>query len=221
MKKIYSVLGWCGMLLLAVPVMAYQLTLTEVSEPYEIVPLVSSPEEKQVYLGELQNFPIMYEVESEEGFTIALQLSQDYKNGVEPTLFSVMIVRKDDRGGGVTEVVRLNTTDEDWLTRKERAYGMTFQDSPVIEQVVGPGTYRIEVSTPQNLGKYQLTIGTESQKLGYGETLGRIYTTQKFFGYSPVKILTSSYVYYPLGIALVLLLMYRTWRWRKLITHVS
>lgn len=209
------------MMLVALPVFAYELIVTSVSEPYEIVPLVLPPEEQQIYLGELENFPIMYEVESQEDFTLSLQLSQVHKNGSEPTLFSLMIVRKDDRGGGVTEIARMNTAGEDWVLRKERVYGMTFEDSPTIEQSVGPGTYRIEVSTPENLGKYQLTIGTETEKLGYGATLSRVYTTQKFFGHSPVKILTSSYVYYPLGIVLMLLLIYRTWRWRKLITHVS
>jgi hypothetical protein len=167
MKKIYLLLGLLGMLLVVSPVYAYELIVTKVSEPYEIVPLVSFPEEQQVYLGELENFPIMYEVESDQDFTLTLQLSQVYKNGIDPTLFSLMVVRKDDRGGGVTEVARMNTVFEDWFMRKERAYGMTFQDSPVIEQTVGPGTYRIEVSTPENLGKYQLTIGTEAEKLGY------------------------------------------------------
>ena len=66
-----------------------------------------------------------------------------------------------------------------------------------------------------------LMIGENQQSNSYFETLGNVRTTQKFFGYSFFKLLTSSYVYYPLGILLLLFAIYRTWKYRKSIAYVD
>jgi hypothetical protein len=217
--KVFTIIAGFAMFVVAVPAFAYQLTVTEATQPYEIIPLQADPTIRQVYLGELNNFPVMYEFVSAEDFDISVQLSQPRRGSVEPTLFSLMIVRQDDRGGGVSEVARLSTSVSDWSLRKDSTYGLTFYETEPVEKSVGPGTYRVEVSTPENLGQYRISIGTEEPRLGYWETLSRVNTTQQFFGFSFMKMLTSSYIYYPLGILLLLFVLYRTWKWRKTIMY--
>lgn len=203
-------------------VSAYELILTEVSEPYEIVPVNEVSAVQQVHLGELNNFPVMYEVVANEPFVLTAKLSQLYRGGVDPLKLSLMIIRLDDRGGGVTEVARFSPTADAWQVRKDSMFGMTFWDSETVSKEVEPGTYRIEVSTPENIGRYSLTLGSEvGESKGYFATLSQIKTTQKFFGYSFVRLLASSYVYYFMGIMLILLAFYRTWRFKQSIDYVS
>ena len=207
-------------LFVATPAAAYELFVTEVTEPYQIVPLESPLEEKQAYVGELVDYPLMYEVTTDATTTLSAQLSQRYR-GAMPLGLALMVVRSDDRGGGVTEIGRLHPESADWVKRRDKVYGMTFWDSAIFAREVGPGTYRIEVSTPENQGPYLLTIGTNDKDSGYWKTLGQVYTTQQTFGLSFLSMLRSSLVYYPLGILLLLFVIQRTWKYRKSITHVA
>ena len=206
-------------LLLATPALAFQLLVTTTERPYEIVPLPKAPAEQVVALGELNSFPIMYEVVSGSQFQMVAQVEQPYTRGGKPLDFALLVVRQDDRGGGVTEVARLHAENITWQVQKDHEVGMTFWQSKEIKQMVGPGTYRIEVSTPDNVGKYRLWVGAADDGAGYFETLGHIRTTQRFFGYSVVHMLSSSRVYYPLGIVLLLLIIHRTWKLRNKIVH--
>jgi hypothetical protein len=199
---------------------AYELFVTEVERPYDVVPITPDEYNKQVHLGSLDDFPVMYEFSVESTSSLSLQLSEVYK-GVEPTGFSLMIVKQNDDGSGVTEVVRQMSGNNDWSVRKDSAYGLTFREGDVLVQEFVPGTYSLEVSTPVNQGKYLLSVGSESDSLNYFETLSRVKQIQSHFEYSFLKILTSSYVYYPLGIILLLFAIQRTQKYRKKIAHVD
>ncbi len=199
---------------------AYELYVTEVTEPYQIIPLEAVIEEKQAYVSVLEGYPVMYEVVVEATTTLSARLSQRYRSSVAPLNFGLMVVRTDEQGGGVTEVGRSFPSATEWEKRKDRVYGMTFWDTDTFSSEVGPGTYRIEVSTPENKGAYRLIIGENDEGAGYFKTLGQIYTTQKTFGLSFLSLLRSSYVYYPLGIMLLLFAIQRTWKYRKTITNV-
>jgi hypothetical protein len=199
---------------------AYELYVTEVTEPYEIVPLQAEAGQKQVYVGTLEDFPVMYEVVVSATTTLTAQLSQR-RQGEVPRNLALMIVRNDDQGGGVTEVGRLTPGAAEWGVRKDGVFGMTFWESTVFAEEVGPGTYRVEVSTPDNQGPYMLTVGEVDGPAGYFKTLGMVYTTQKVFGSTFLGMLRSTYVYYPLGIMLLLFALWRTWKSRKEIAHVA
>lgn len=199
---------------------AYELFVTEIDQPYEVVQIESDEYNKQVHLGELNGFPVMYEFSSDSKFELSVQLSEA-SNGGEPVGFSLMIVRQNDDDGGVTEIVRQMASDNKWTTVKDPVYGMNFIEGEVLKKEFGPGTYRLEVSTPVNKGKFMLTIGSESDPLGYFATINRVWVIQDHFGYSFLRILASSYVYYPLGILFLLFLIHRTWKYRNSISHVA
>lgn len=218
MRTLLSFFFW--FCFLAVPVVAYEVTVAEPTEPYAVVDLATYTGVQELYLGNLNDFPIMYEFSVSEEQVLRAELSQRY-TGKEPIKFSLIVVRIDDNTGSVKEVVRLNPTSDDWRVERDRVIGMTFWRGPKLEETLATGTYRVEVSTPDNQGKYGLLLGTVSSDAGYFATLGTVRTVQKFFGHTFFRLLASSYVYYPLGILLLIFGLRKTWQYRKLITNGS
>jgi hypothetical protein len=206
-------------LILSSTASAYDLFVTEVSEPFEVIEMSLGIEDKQAHLGKLNDFPVMYEFEVEDKVILKTSLRQEYTE--KPISFGLIVVRKDDFRGGVTEVLRFNPTTEDWMIMKDKSIGITFLDSEEISYELESGIYRIEVSTPENIGSYVLNFGEFSQKLNYGEKLSRARITQKHFGYTVLKMLTLQIVFYPLGIVFLSLLIYKTRKYRKLISNGS
>ena len=219
MKYLFGLLAF--LLLSAASVQAYELSVADIESPYDVVVIGGNPNIQSAHLGELDNFPIMYEVVADSELTLTATVRQPYQGGQEPLALALIAVRDNDDGSGVTEVARLRPTISEWEVVKDSPLGLTFWESESLQAVVEPGIYRIEVSSPVNQGRYLLFVGAEKDSSGYWQTLGNVRTTQKFFGYSFVKLLTSTYVYYPLGILLILFAIHRTWKCRKTITHVD
>jgi hypothetical protein len=206
-----------GLAMFIVPGFSYAYTVyeTDTSRPYEIVPIESAPPIQHSYLGTLADYPIMYEISSEDPFTFLASVSQPANTTAQP--ITLLLIRRNDRGGGVAEVARMKVDPADWVRQSDAKLGMTFLMSPAISEPVEPGTYRIEVSSPDNIGQYLLTIGEEPTEPGYFAELGAIRQTQAYFGIGIFSMLKSSYVYYPIGILLLLLALYKTWSYRHLI----
>jgi len=183
---------------------------TDISQPYEIFPVEAAIPLEVSFLGTLDNYPVMYEVRSDEPFTFTAQVAQPTNRSAES--LSLLLIRRNDRGGGVTEIARQAYVADDWQIRRDSLLGMSMNESPVMEIDVEPGTYRLEVSTPTNLAQYMLTVGDEVQETGYFEQLGSVRQTQSYFGYGFFSMLRSSLVYYPIGILLLLGALYQTWR---------
>lgn len=194
---------------------AYTVFETVLSQPYEIVPIEATPPVQHNYLGTLADFPVMYEITAEEPFTFTAQVAQH--NGGEIVPLSLLLIRQNDRGGGVTEIARVNVDPADWSKQTDSKLGMSFLLSPLLRESVEPGTYRIEVSSPDNHGQYMLTIGEVATEPGYFAELSAVARTQAYFGLGIFSMLKSSYVYYPIGILLLLFALYKTWSYRHLI----
>lgn len=203
---------------LAVSAEAFSPIVSEIDQPYEIITIENEPTKPIYYLGELQNYPVMYEVTSEDPFQLNVKVSQ-VLSSAELAPFSLIAIRRNDRGGGVSEVGRLTFNIETWEAKKYAELGTTLWESQVFSRDVEPGTYRIEISTPKNEGKYLIEFGAGEDTEGYFASLAGARTFQKFYGYSIVKMLTSSLVYYPLGILFILFLLQRTWKYRRVITQ--
>ena len=217
----YQVLTVAAFLLFVwLPVEAHQVSLSATESRFDIIALPANIETSQVHLGSLQGFPVMYEVTLDATSTISAVLRQEYQGETETIPFGLMIVRQSDRGN-VYEIARFNPTPADWTKTKKSDLGLVLQSSQQISEEVGPGLYRIEVSTPNNQGLYMLELGAGEISDGYFMALSHARTIQSFYGYSVFKLFTSSLVYYPLGIMLLLLAIQRTWAYRQKITNVS
>jgi hypothetical protein len=81
------------------------------------------------------------------------------------------------------------------------------------------GTYRIEVSTPDNIGKYVLVTGflEDQSEIGFFETMRRIAAVKEFFEKPSVAVLQSPFYFVPLLI--VIGLCGGLWYWRRRLAH--
>ena len=197
------------MLLGPIVALAMPVTVTEQSAPYELVPVESTPGVQSSFVGELTGSPIMYELIADEPFTFTAAVRQLSNKEQQP--FSLIVIRQNDRGGGVQEVARMNVDPGEWTRARDGQVGLSFATSPAVSEPVEAGIYRVEVSTPENDGKYQLLLGDLEADLGYMEELRAARTTQAFFGYGFIMMLGSRLVYIPLLLGIVLFGMYRVW----------
>lgn len=199
-------------LIFASTVSAYNPIIAEPQEAYEIIPIEGDPYVQREYLGDLSDFPDMYELTSEVAFTLQVKVRQ---RASAEAPFGLIIVKQNKDDGGVTEVVRLNQPIEEWSEVKDKTLGMKFLEGTTLSREVEPGTYRIEVSSPDNKGDYMLVVGDEAVRTGFFGTLADVYKVQRHFGYTPLHMLFSNYVYYLLGIILVSYGIYRTWQYKN------
>lgn len=196
--------------------LAYNPTLNTTKIPYEVQEIDSNIKQQAEYLGDLAGDPHMYEFSIGAKTNLVLKVSQ--LNADTPIQFGLIAIKENNNNSGVTEVGRLKAKDIVWDKTRDSTLGLSLLGSQTLEAEIGPGTYRIEVSTPDNFGQYMLVVGDEEVDPGYFNTLSDIRLIQKAFGKSPFSMFVSSYVYYPIGIMVIGCLMYMTWRKRDLIS---
>ncbi len=168
------------------------------------------------YLGELKGDPHMYEFSTGQEDELVLNLWQ--KPGEKEIPFSLIVVRLNEERG-VTEVGRLKGSEAMWEEFFDPTIGVSLLRSSDFKAQLKPGIYRVEVSTPANEGRYLLQLGKEEREYGYFTTLAGVREIQSFFGFSSFSIFASSLVMYPLGLMLLVVLAYVTWRLRRRISH--
>ena len=213
MIRTVSLLAGLSLMLSVSGVEAYEVSLETVPVPYEVVTLSGGSAHEQTILGELADAPEMYEVTSDSEFTLTVEI-RAVPGALATPQFSGIIVRQKEQLG-VKEVARMKATDASWLSVIDGTTGLVYQSGPFFSERVPAGTYHIEVSTPDNSGKYILVVGNNDEKAGYWATLGAIGAVYDFYGISHLHMFRSPYVHYPLGIALLVLLIAATWYWQR------
>jgi len=198
---------WCG-----VPVHAYEVLQHTTEVPYDVFLIESKPPTQQLFIGELQDFPEMYKIDSSEPFLLTVQIRALPNDGMSSPKLNGIIVRQKD--GSVEEVVRLNSTDITWGKGRDYLTGLLYLVGETFSQEVSAGVYHIEVSAPQNIGKYILVVGSQPLAVGYFTSLGAVSKMYLFYGTSRIFMLRSPIVYYPVGIIILLGLIGITWRWQ-------
>ncbi len=198
-------------------VLAFEAIPVVPSMPYEAIGIDARIATERSYYGELQGDPHLYEFAIGESETLVLHVGQ---RAGELVPFSVMIVKARDNDRGVREIGRVSgLASTSWELLFDGRLGMSLATGEPFTAELDAGVYRVEISTPENIGKYLLTVGNEPSDTGYFASLASIYRTQRFFEYTPLRILLSNYVYYPLGSLLLLVLIFYTWRYHKRIRH--
>jgi hypothetical protein len=181
---------------------------------YEVV-TIQNPETEQLILGELTDAPEMYEIVSETPFTLTAEIRAipDSVNGLAPQLSGIVIRQKEIRG--VEEIARLNAADVPWTVVSDKSTGLKYQAGPYFSTPVDAGTYRIEVSSPNNQGKYMLLVGSQPDNNSYLASLSDIASVYAFYDINTVRMFSSPYVHYPIGILILLLLIAGTFAWQR------
>jgi hypothetical protein len=182
-----SVLFFTPLLLLA-----YNPILVEPPERDGVILIDEDPYIEKNYLGDLEGAPDLYELTTDVSLTLRLQLKQ--KSTSQPIPFSMLIVRQNDLDGGVLEVTRRNLGSSDWQKYGDIWLGMSLLESPILEQEIAPGTYKIEVSTPDNIGAYMMVVGDEPVNSGLWTRLKAVFVTQSHFSVPIFFAIRSPYV---------------------------
>lgn len=192
---------------------AYTPVVSQPETPYSIIPIQGDLYIEQNLLGDLNDFPDLYEFTSDVAFTFNSQIKQRDTN--EPIPFGVLLVKVNDFNGGVSEISRQNLNPNDWSVNRSILLGMTFLEAPILEQELPAGTYRIEVSTPDNhTGDYMLAIGEESKSGGLWARFKSVFITQHHFGVFFIFAFLSPYVSIPI-LSLLSLFVWFKRKWQS------
>ncbi len=189
--------------LLALPTSAFAYTVTnhDLITPYEVLPLEIDTNNRQIITGELDGYPEMVEFTVSE--ELPLSVSIFGLPGSSTPDFGGIIVRV-VQPRGVEEIARIKASEATWESVREPISKLTFLVGPEYFGTVASGTYRVEVSTPENYGKYLLVIGDTDSDTGYGATFGSVAALYEFAEVTKLGMIRTSLVYIPLGIILVL-----------------
>ena len=203
--------------LLALLVLPYivnaQVSFVEVERPYDPYLLTTDIPWQQTLYGDLQGFPDLFEFTITATSTIPIVLRAiDLDGGESP--FSLILVR-DEAQRGVSEVLRLVTREIVWEPYTDRQTKMSYLTAPTITPNLEPGTYRLEVSTPDNEGRYAIVFGENVQRLGYLAAWQTIRSIHDFHGYGAIHMLRTSHAQIPFLIILILLGMAGTWYYAR------
>ena len=193
---------------------AFEALEETVPTQYEVI-TIQNPEIEQLILGELTDAPEMFEIISEVAFTLTTEIRAipNTSGATLPQLSGIIIRQKEIRG--VEEVARLNSSDAPWTVLTDPESGLVYQAGPYFSEPVPAGTYRIEVSNPNNQGKYLLLIGNQKDSNGYFASLSDIQSVYAFYDLSTIRMVSSPYVFYPLGVIILILLIISTWYYRR------
>jgi hypothetical protein len=167
--------------------------------------VVTEPEVSHAYYGTLTGFPQTFEIQKDASFHLFVQLLQPDISTSKHDI-SAIVVRAVENTGRVKEVARLKAAQASWNSKFEPFGGDSYSEGPLFEQDVSSGTYKIEVHTPDNIGKYILVIGQKERfgEIGYLETIRRIAHIKSFFGKSQFLIIESPFVYVPILLLIVI-----------------
>lgn len=123
----------------------------------QMLPLtIEEPSVSETYYGELSGGPYTYQFRiSDEPVSFRAQVSSLGRNIDEANL-SLILVKSEKRG--VSEIDRKRAESTQWTTRYNTALGLSFIEGEVLEAVLEEGVYTLEVSTPENISPFRLSI---------------------------------------------------------------
>lgn len=213
MRLVFLAVGIFAFTLFGHEVLAYQVLTQTVDVPYEVVTISGDPTIQQSILGELDGSPEMFEIVSETPFVLTAEIRAVPGTVATPDFGGIIIRQKEIRG--VEEVARLKAADAGWTVIVDPSTGLRYQAGPFYSEAVPAGMYRIEVSTPENIGKYILVIGDGKNTQGYFASLAAVAEMYRFYGVSKMWMFSSPYVHYPIGILVLAGLIVGTWYFHK------
>lgn len=167
-----------------------------VSTPSDTIE-ITDPNISFAYYGELTGSSQRFELSSLEPFTLYVQvLEPDIENADKN--HSAIVYRQLEDGEEV--VSELNAGVATWEPFFEVFGGDTYlEGAEYREEEASAGTYLIEVSSPENTGKYVLVTGTVEDFSGtsFLATVYEIFKVKLFFEKPPLSIFQTPFVYVP------------------------
>lgn len=162
----------------------------------DVLPL-AEPTRVQALYGELKGYPQMYEFYTKEPMDLSVEVLAPAGEPEHPKLSGIIL--RVERRGNVTEIARLSAKQaswekfRDWWTASSYVRGASYRGE------IAPGTYRVEVSTPENIGRYTLQVGTEdSWRFNIFSLVADTFRVQRAVGAWGIAAILSPYLLIPL-----------------------
>ena len=171
-------------------------------EPVRVsdVPVLTSVAGETIY-GRLADFPHTFTFTMAEETPFSMQVSMSGKEVIKDV--SLILVKQEKRG--VSEVGRLEGKNTEWKESYNIARAITFAEGSELEYMLEPGTYKFEVSSPENNRGYRLVIGE-----GDASIFKELSMIRTVFGVSTFGMIFSPYVFiFLLGLLFIGYRMYK------------
>ncbi len=159
------------------------------------IPTLKSVTSETIY-GNLSGFPHTFTFAVSEETPFSMQVSM--YAGDETKDVSLILIKQEKRG--VSEVGRVSGKDVLWSAEYDIWRAISFAYAPKQSYTLQPGTYRLEVSSPENNRAYRLLLGDGDSSLPK-----EIFTVRKVFAVSPWSALLSPFVFGFIALTLGLL----------------
>lgn len=199
--------------------LAYSVTKHNESTPYEVLKIDNVDDGKHYIIGELDGYPEMIEFTTDEPLSLRTQILA-LPSSTTPNFGGIIVRVLTPRG--VEEIVRMKSSEATWEVVKEPVSKLSFLSGPSFETKVASGTYRVEVSTPENFGKYIILLGNTDTNGDFGATWRAVSDMYEFAEVSKIAMLRTPLVYYPVGIILLLFgFGYTIWRTRDRLPFIK
>jgi hypothetical protein len=158
--------------------------------------------------GKLDGFPHTFEFDVTQALPLKAIVfvhdTEDQKNDA-----SIIVVKKERRG--VSEIGRTKAKEASWTASKDAVLVESFRQGGALEASLEPGSYILEVSSPNNDAKYRLAIGNPHR--GYFENIKALFQVKRLYDTSYLSAVLSPLLYIPfLGIFVVALALFL---WKK------
>jgi len=156
---------------------------------------IINPEVSQAFYGELNGSPAFFEIRSDKPFELYVGI-----------LIPALEGESKDKSVNVTmegkQIIFLDATNSNWSYFYEEFGGDGYYSGPDSRMNVSAGTFRIEVFSPTNKGKYSFVVG-EKEEFPIGESINALILlpTLKswFFNKSPLEAFISLVYIFTLG----------------------
>ncbi|MHC4292116.1 MAG: hypothetical protein ACYSTR_07880 [Planctomycetota bacterium] len=160
--------------------------------------MVTLPEISKAYYGQLDGTPATYLIEADADFRLYVNILVPDIEGIEKDV-SVKILKQG------TVISHLDGSHHDWEAFFEPYAGDHYFKGPEYVQAQGPGSYQLQVYSPDNKGKYVLAVG-DKEAFPFGELVRTYWVLPRlkseFFGKSPLTAFSNR-----MGIFLVMMLL--------------
>lgn len=175
---------------------AYSIEPVEVDNNIDRIE-ITDPTKLRQYYGVLEGMPHTFIMRLREEANVSLSLIVPDLETI-PANLSLLVVKEAARG--VELVQRVSFSDAEWEEVRTDWSKTKNKQGPTYTASLQPGVYIIEISSPDNIGKYIFSSGTEETQVGYFEKLRALTEMQRFHERSAFHIVKSPLVYVPLAV---------------------
>ncbi len=170
---------------------------------YDDATEILQPIQDHIFYGKLNGFPHNFNLTLEEDSDLYVEV-HEFDSLHETPDKNVLLVGI-NRRGPVTKITRLDAASATWEDTKDAVSRDEYLRGPSYAGNLAAGNYLIEVSSPENLGRYALVV-RQTEQTGSFDPLReyvRVYKLKMFLDKSVFSVFLSPIYYIPLLLIIV------------------